>query len=138
MSQPAARRDSRAPVLRRGPQVVAGLLLIGLLVAMATKPLMQLSTQKDRIEQMAGDLSRVERENAELEDRIVRYKDPDYIEQKAREQAGLVRPGEILYITMPPSKAKPGRRSEAAAKAASEVPPEEDLVQRFLEFTGLM
>lgn len=131
-------RSVRTPILRRGPQVVAGLLLIGLLVAMATKPLMQLSAQKERLGQMSGGLSQLERENAELEDRIVRFKDPDFIEQKAREQAGLVRPGEIPYVVMPPSKARAERRSDPAEGAVPEPPPEKDVVQRFLEFTGLM
>ncbi len=138
MSQQAARGAMRAPSLRRGPQIVAGLLLIGLLVAMATKPLMQLRAQKERLEQMGAELSKLESENAELESRIDRFQDPDFIEQKAREQAGLVLPGEILYVTMPPSEAGAEAKSRRPKEPAAEAPLEENLVQRFLEFAGLM
>lgn len=137
MSQQAARRV-RWPSLHRGPQVVAGLLLIGLLVAMATKPLMQLTAQKERLEQMSGDLSKLEGDNANLEARIERLKDPDYIEQKAREQAGLVRPGEIPYVVMPPSKEARAAKSKPAPEAAAPIPEDKGIVQRFLEFAGFM
>jgi cell division protein FtsB len=114
------------------------LLLIGLLVAMATKPLMQLTAQKERLKQMSGDLSQVEGDNADLGARIERFKDPDYIEQKAREQAGLVRPGEIPYVVMPPSKEARAAKSKPAKEAAVPVPEDKNIVQRFLEFAGFM
>lgn len=137
MSQRTTKRRFPIPSLRSGPQIVAVLLLIGLLVAMATKPWMQLTAQKARLEQMSGDLSKVERENAEIEARIERYKDPDFIEQKAREQAGLVRPGEIPYVVMPPSD-KQARRKPVPPKATVPQPQaEKNVVQRFLDFAGL-
>ena len=137
MSQQAARRF-RLPSLRRGPQVIAGLLLIGVLVAMATKPLMQLSAQKERLEQYSGDLAKLEGENAAIEERIERLQDPDFIEQRAREQAGLVRPGEIPYVVMPPSKDKPAAKSQPANETETPAPEDKNIVERFLEFAGFM
>lgn len=137
MSRQAAGRRFPMPSLRSGPQIVAVLLLIGLLFAMATKPWMQLTAQKERLEEMAGDLTKVERENAELEARIERYKDPDFIEQKAREQAGLVRPGEIPYVVMPPSDKRVRDKPASTEKPVVEPPEDKNVVQRFLEFAGL-
>ena len=88
------------------PQVVIVLLVLGLFVALAIQPTRQLFEQRDRISGMSHELSHLERSNARLEHRIERLKDPDYIEQRARTQIGLVRPGETAVIVMPPGEPK--------------------------------
>ena len=117
--------------------MVAGILLIGLLFAMATKPWMQLTAQKERLEEMSGDLSSIESRNASMEELIERYQDPDYIEQQARDKAGLVKPGEIPYVVMPPSDPKPDKKAAAEEKATPAPAEDKNVVQRFLEFAGL-
>lgn len=92
------------PKFGRGPQIVAVVLVLGLFGAMAIEPTRQLLDQRNRISAMAQELTKVQEGNAQLEAQIARLNNDDYIEQRAREQIGLVRPGETTYVVMPPSK----------------------------------
>ena len=129
----------RLPRLGIGPQVVITVLVLGLLGAMAIEPTRQLLEQRERISTMASDLSEIERSNDRLAARIDRLKDPDFLEQRAREQIGLVRPGETAIVVMPPSK-------RAAAKATANKAPDRKPDRRpepitfwrgFLNFVGI-
>ena len=86
---------------------------------------------------MASDLAKIERLNDRLEARIDRLQDPDYIEQRARSQAGLVHPGEIPYVVMPPSD---GTRSDPAERRETQPapPPDPGVVESFLDFIGFL
>lgn len=128
----------KLPNLGRGPQVVAVLLIAGLLGAMAIQPTRQLLDQNRRISAMAGDLSKIEATNEKLRMRIERLQDPDFIEQQAREQAGLVKPGEVVYRVNPPSEDVVERKQEAKAAKTAPPPPTPGLVERFLNFVGLL
>ena len=140
MAQRVAPRRLRLPRLGRGPQIVAALLIVGVLGAMLIEPTRQLMRQKERLSQSSSQLNGLESTNSKLERRIERLKDPDFIEQKAREQAGLVRPGETLYVVVPPSanklEAKRKERQRAAAATAPE--PEPGAVESFLRFVGFL
>ncbi len=53
---------------------------------------------------MAREKARLEAlkaENRSLEQRLARLNDPEYQEKLAREQLGLVRPGETSYVVVP-------------------------------------
>ncbi len=123
------------PRLGIGPQVVIVVLVVGLFGALAVEPTRQLLEQRERLAAMTSDLEQVERSNENLEARIERLKDPDFLEQRAR-ALGLVREGETTYIVMPPSKSrrKAQRRNEARSP---EPPPEPGLVESFLQFVGV-
>ena len=140
MAQRAVARKLRLPRLGRGPQVIAGLLVLGVLGAMLVEPTRQLMEQKERLSESAAQLDGLESTNTSLERRIERLQDPDFIEQKAREQAGLVRPGETLYVVVPPSvdklDQKRKERQRARAKAAPE--PEPGVMEAFLSFVGFI
>jgi cell division protein FtsB len=124
------------PRLGVGPQIVAVLLVLGLFGAMAIEPTRQLMAQRERITGMAQELGRVERSNRRLGARIRRLRDPDFIEQRAREQVGLVRPGEVTYVVMPPSREHPGRRRRARApEPAPRVEP--GFLEGLVDFIGL-
>ena len=132
----AVRLLPRLPRLGAGALVVIVVLVIGLFCALAIEPTRQLIEQRERISGMSSDLNRLERSNDRLEARIERLKDPDYLEQRAREQVGLIRPGETTYVVMPP------RRSAAeAANKAKEKAPEPaasvSFLEGFLAFVGL-
>lgn len=107
---------------------------------MLVEPTRQLMQQKERLSQSAAQLHGLESTNSKLEDRIERLQDPDFIEQKAREQAGLVRPGETLYVVVPPSadrlEAKRKERQRAAATSAPK--PEPGVVESWLSFIGFI
>lgn len=76
--------------------LVLGLGLTGL------APARQAFSQRQRVEAEQRKLAALEAENRKLDDRLRRLNDPDYIEKLAREQLGLVRPGEISYVVVPP------------------------------------
>jgi cell division protein FtsB len=120
-----------------GPQVIVVLLVIGLFGALLIEPTRQLLEQRERIAGMASDLEKIDRSNERLEDRIARLNDPDFLEQRARTQVGLVRPGETTYIVMPPSRGatKPGRKGPKKAPAVRPEPP--GLIEGFLDFIGV-
>lgn len=125
----------RLPSLGIGPQVVALLLILGLLGAMAIEPTRQLIEQRERIQGMSQDLSQLQRSNRRLDARIGRLKDPDFLEQRARD-IGLVRPGETAYVVMPPSRSSV--KAEASKKPAPTPAPEPPgFIHGFLDFVGL-
>lgn len=125
----------RLPSLGIGPQIVALLLILGLLGAMAIEPTRQLIEQRERIDGMSDDLARIERSNRRLDARIGRLKDPDFLEQRARD-IGLVRPGETAYVVMPPSRSR--AKADAAKKPARAVAsPQPSFIHGFLDFVGI-
>jgi cell division protein FtsB len=112
------------------------LLVLGLVSAMAIQPTRQLLEQRRRIEGMAGELGAIRDLNRSLEDRIARLQDPDYIEQLARDQAGLIRPGEKAYVVLPPSR-RARRETDRKPPARPEPVEQPGLVEGFLDFVGL-
>ena len=125
----------RLPSLGMAPQIVALLLILGLLGAMAIEPTRQLIEQRERIDGMSQDLGQIQRSNERLDARIGRLKDPDFLEQRARD-IGLVRPGETAYVVMPPSRSSV--KAEASKKPApAPVPEQPGFIQGFLDFVGL-
>ncbi|MEA2460129.1 MAG: hypothetical protein QOH90_306 [Actinomycetota bacterium] len=128
----------RLPDLGKGAQAIGFLLVIGLLVAMAIQPTRQLLQQKTRVSDMASDLHRVENVNERLADRIRRLRDPDYIEQRAREQVGLVRPNERTYVVLPPGDGGPAKKKASHKHRAAPAPEKDGALQSFLHFLGLL
>lgn len=129
-------RGLRLPRLGAGPQIVAILLVLGLFGAMAIEPTRQLISQRERIATMAQELGKVERSNRRLEARIRRLRDPDFIEQRAREQVGLVRPGEVTYVVMPPTRGHAGKRRRA--RTSDPAPrPKQGFLEGLVDFIGL-
>ena len=53
------------------------------------------------------EVQRLQRENAQLREEIRRLHTPQYIERLAREQLGLVKPGEIPIIVVRPTPVPP-------------------------------
>lgn len=123
------------PRLGPGPQIVIVVLVVGLFGALAIEPTRQLLEQRNRLSGMSQDLRQVEHSNENLEERIERLKNPDFLEQRAR-SLGLVRAGETSYIVMPPSHAgKKGRRGKD--RRTPEPPPEPGLLESFMQFVGI-
>ena len=120
-----------------GPQLVVLFLVLGLVGAMAIQPTRQLLEQRRRISGMAEDLTEIERSNRRLRAQITRLNDPDFLEQRAREEIGLVRPGEITYVVMPPG----GRPARTSGKEKDSQrpgpPPDPGFVDGLLHFIGI-
>ena len=117
-----------------GPQMIVVALLVGLAAAMAIQPTRQLLAQRSRIEQMTEELRRVERSNERLEAYVVRLNDPDYLEQQARAQLGLVRPGETSYVVMPPQRRDKHRKHRPGAREKTAPP---GFIERVFDFIGV-
>jgi cell division protein FtsB len=126
---------SNRPKLGFGPQFLVIGLMIALVFAMAIGPTRQLLEQRERISGMESELHSIQRSNSELEDRIARLNDPDYLEQQARAQSGLVRPGERAFVVMPPSKVPGIKHREHLPEKPP--PPDPSLIEGFLDFVGL-
>ena len=124
----------RFPRLGLAPQIVAFLLVLALLGAMAIEPTRQLLAQRDRISGMAAELTEAQETNARLEAQIARLNNDDYIEQRARAQIGLVRPGETTYVVMPPSNA-PAKRKPRVRQPVPPPPP--SFLESVLHFIGV-
>ena len=77
--------------------------LIGLVVAAAgIFPFRQILAQERAVDLAATQLEAIQAENARLEAEIVALQTPQEIERIAREQLGLVRPGEVGYVVVAP------------------------------------
>lgn len=120
-----------------GPGVIVLLLILGLALAMAIGPTRQLLAQRRQIAAAADALRRLEAQTQYYENQIQRLKDPDYLEAEAREQMGLIRPGERSYIVVPPPESKPKDRAPGAAGGASTGPAATGFVGGLLRFIGL-
>ena len=126
---------SRMPRLGRGPQIVAFILVLGLVGAMAIQPTRQLLEQRDRITAVAVQLEKVQAGNAQLATQIERLNNGDYIEQRAREQIGLVRPGETTYVVMPPShQEQQADKRKKKAKTVTPPVPDPSFVESAIHF----
>jgi cell division protein FtsB len=130
----------RRPRLSMGyaPQIVAVLLVLGLAGAMAIQPTRQLLAQRQRIAQMTDQLQDTRGANARLAEYVERLKDPDYLEQRARAQLGLVRPGETSFVVMPPSKKRSRHHRQRAGEGREREARDPSFLQRLLEFVGFV
>lgn len=59
---------------------------------------------KQELEELAYEIRAFELRNEEIRLKIEEHSSPDYIEQVAREELGLVKPGEIRYIISQPGE----------------------------------
>ena len=121
-----------------GPGVIVLLLILGLALSMAIGPTRQLLEQRRQIAAAADALRRLEASTEHYEDQIERLKDPDYLEAKAREQMGLIRPGERSYIVVPPPESKKKKeRGPGASDGELAETPAPGFVGGLLRFIGI-
>ncbi len=74
--------------------LAAFLLIVGILVASAWN-IISLQLEKSKLEDQNAQLSS---QRDDLQEELESIEDPKYIEQQAREQLSLIKPGETLYI----------------------------------------
>jgi cell division protein FtsB len=96
--------------------VAALLALVVLLGVMFLGPLESLSVASGRVEDLEQEQARLEEEVAALEQRRAALQEPEEIELLAREELGMVRPGETPYVVVPaePAPSPSGEEAEAA------------------------
>lgn len=91
------------------------MLAIGFGVA-ALGPAQQAMKQRRAIESEQQKLAALRSTNIQLDAELARLNDQEYLEKSAREQLGLVRPGETAYIVeRPPAQPEPMQRDAQPA-----------------------
>ena len=85
--------------------VLLAVLAVGTL--MILPPLQSYLEGRERLELLHQQDAALAQEIARLEARGADLNDPDYIELLAREQLGLVKPGEIPYVVIAPEPERP-------------------------------
>lgn len=80
----------------------AGLAIVALLLlSFAVAPFRTLMDQRGELGDLQRQTQDLQRENAELQTKVQRFNDPAYMERLARECLGMVRVGEIAFVTVP-------------------------------------
>jgi cell division protein FtsB len=74
-------------------------------------PFREYVEQRSRVSELAARVDALSKANARLEERIIQLRDPAYLERLARECLGMVKPGEIAFVTVPKKggRSGPGR-----------------------------
>jgi cell division protein FtsL len=95
-------------------------LVLFVLAATAVYPLRQYVAQQGRIDQLQTKQAALQAANAQLDQERARLKDPAYVEQLAKEDFHLARPGEQTWLLTgtPPT----GKAAAPAARPASKAP----------------
>jgi len=103
MTKTMERETAPAPRIQRWGWVLAVVLLSALaLTVSGVFPFRQIVEQRREVEESRQQLSALEKENSTLEDDIAALQTEEEIERVARDQYGLVRPGETGYVVVNP------------------------------------
>gem|GEM_PF-1633235 len=104
-----ARLRMRATRAVRGdrPLIVALLGVLALAVVILSSPLESFLDGRERVDHLEVKAAALDAENARLEQRVIDLETDTTIELLAREQLGLVHPGEVLYTLTPPEVERP-------------------------------
>jgi len=104
MTETLERTTETAPPRKQRWGWVLAVVLLGALALTVSGilPFRQLVSQQRQIERSQDQLTALERENQVLSDDIAMLGTDAEIERIAREQYGLVRPGEVAYVVVTP------------------------------------
>ncbi len=90
---------------RRALWVLVSLAALGFAVFIFFSPIRQLMSQENRLGDVKKKSAQLSKDNSALSNRVEELNDPKEIERLAREDLGLVRAGEEVYVILPPSEA---------------------------------
>jgi cell division protein DivIC len=93
-------------------------------------PFRQILAQRESVDVAETKLDALRQENMRLEQQIQALQTPQEVERMAREQFGLVRPGETSYVAVVPEGVEP----EATESVAAELPDERPWWDRVWNF----
>lgn len=105
------------------PLVVALLVALVLGVVMVSGPFERYADSRTRVEALRGNAVTLEEENDRLERRAEHLQDPAELERLAREEQGMIRPGEVPYTLVPPEVDRPVISSPRGGDADEATPP---------------
>ncbi len=89
------------------PLIVATLVVAAVAVVVVSSPMQSYLDGRERVEHLTEKAAALDAANAELEQRVRDLERDTTIELLAREQLGLVRPGEVAYTLIPPEVDRP-------------------------------
>ena len=104
MSASAAARPASVPQRRRLRLSARGVLLLivmGLILLATVAPLRNLNQQRAQLARLKQQTAQLEQQNEALQARVTQLDDPTYLEQLARQCLGMVKPGEVAFVTVP-------------------------------------
>ncbi len=104
MSRTVARRSGRLGDLILAAAVVT---VVVVSIGVLAEPLANRRDADARVALLEEQRAALAAENARLEQRVEDLEDPGTIELLAREQQGLVRPGDVPYVLIPPESDRP-------------------------------
>jgi cell division protein FtsB len=103
------------------PMIVALLVVIALGVTLVSGPTQRYLDSSARVDDLQMKAAALEAENEQLRQRKDDLTDEEYVELLAREQQGLVRPGEVPYTLVPPEVDRPRISSPRELETVTEV-----------------
>lgn len=101
------RQVAVATVAGDRPFIVGLAVLLGVCVIMLSGPLQTYLDGRERVMVLERKRDALAEENTNLAERAAELQDPTAIELLAREQLGMVRPGEVPYALVPPEVDRP-------------------------------
>jgi cell division protein FtsB len=105
------------------PLLVVLLAAIVLAVVMLSGPFERYADGRTRVEATRSTAEALDEEIARLEARVEQLEDPANLEQLAREQQGMIRPGEVAYTLVPPEVDRPVISAPRGSDAGEPTPP---------------
>lgn len=114
-------RKERTTALRSGRGnnkllLLVALLVVGYIMFSLTSQFSRLHAMQAKVDTLQNQIEEIEKRNTALREQIKQIKSDAYIEQVAREQLGLVKPGETLVV---PANAQPGEEAKEQAPQQS-------------------
>jgi cell division protein FtsB len=104
------------------PLVVVLVVAVGLAIVMLSGPTERYLDGRTRVDALRNTAEALDVEIDQLEGEVAELRDPDRLELLAREQQGMVRPGEVPYTLAPPEVDRP-RITAARGSADDPTPP---------------
>jgi cell division protein FtsB len=89
------------------PLMLATLGVVALAAVILSTPMQSYLDGRARVDHLVQQAAALDEANAQLEQRAADLVEDDTIELLAREQLGLVRPGEVAYTLIPPEEGRP-------------------------------
>ena len=102
-----ARRRLRRTVRGDRPLIVATLAVLAMAVVVLSTPMQSYLDGRERVAHLEVKAAALDEVNTELSRRSSDLENDTTIELLAREQLGLVRPGEVVYTLIPPESDRP-------------------------------
>lgn len=102
--------------------LVVLLVAVVLGVVMLSGPFERYADGRTRVEALRSTAATLDEENRRLDERAEHLQDPGELERLAREEQGMIRPGEVPYTLVPPDVERPVI-SEPRASEGDQPPP---------------